>query len=268
MTYKDLSLKTREISNLIDDNTLTINKLIDFLVDNKLIKKVELKFPHKRFTRYLFRDASELEIASSLFKDAYLSHYSAAYYHGLINKKINNVYINKEQSPKPRNKDNLEQSNIDKAFSRPMRASNTFAKYGKFNIYLLSGKKTGNLGVISDKGVNVTDLERTLIDIAVRPIYAGSINNIVQIYKNAKGKVSVAKIKNYLDKLDYIYPYHQVIGFYLDICGYEESDLSIMESLPMEYKFYLTYNMSSKEYSERWKVFYPTDLLSLFATSR
>ena len=39
-------------------------------------------------------------------------------------------------------------------------------------------------------GVRVTDLERTLIDIAVRPEYAGGVYEVLNVYRLAKGKVS------------------------------------------------------------------------------
>ena len=62
-----------------------------------------------------------------------------------------------------------------------------------------------------------TNLERTLIDAAVRPVYAGGVFEVRKAYQLAKEKVSVNRLAALLQKLNYIYPYHQAIGFYLEL---------------------------------------------------
>ena len=127
-------------------------------------------------------------------------------------------------------------------------------------IILTNGKFTNKLGVIKRQNNNqcfdFTDLERTLIDVAVRPVYAGGVFEVIEAYNNAKGKLNVKKLVDYLDKLNYIYPYHQVIGFYLEKSGYNESVLELFRK-EMKFNFYLTYDIRNKEYSEKWKLFYP-----------
>ncbi len=157
----------------------------------------------------------------------------------------------------------LTQERIDKTFSKSQRVSNSYFLFNKYNIQMLNGKGTGNLGVIkslqSGQYFEYTDIERTLIDIAVRPMYAGGVSEVLEAYKKARGRVEVKKLAKYLEKIDFIYPYHQVIGFYLERAGYTESDFTQFAK-EMDYKFYLTYNIPNKIFSQKWQLYYPSEL--------
>ena len=77
---------------------------------------------------------------------------------------------------------------------------------------LLSGKDTNRLGVqeiTGDQGerIDLTNLERTLIDIAVCPAYAGGTQNVLFSYSRAIQKISVDLLVEMLEDLDYLYPY-------------------------------------------------------------
>jgi predicted transcriptional regulator of viral defense system len=159
------------------------------------------------------------------------------------------------------NSGRLEQGNIDRAFSCNMRQSNQVARYDDIEIYLLNSKNVGRIGVkdfdLNGVKLRVTDIERTLIDITVRPNYSGGIYEVLHAYEAAKDRVSVNRLMATLKKLDYTYPYHQAIGFYMEQAGYSESVLKLVEKMEIKYDFYLTYKMKEPEYSERWKLYYP-----------
>jgi hypothetical protein len=91
----------------------------------------------------------------------------------------------------------------------------------------------------------------------VRPNYSGGIYEVLHAYEAAKDRVSVNRLMATLKKLDYTYPYHQAIGFYMEQAGYSESVLKLVEKMEIKYDFYLTYKMKEPEYSERWKLYYP-----------
>ena len=61
---------------------------------------------------------------------------------------------------------------------------------------MLSGKHTNDLEVqkaLLSNGakVRVTSVERTFIDITVRPTYAGGVHQVLESYRRAKGKPQV-----------------------------------------------------------------------------
>ena len=114
--------------------------------------------------------------------------------------------------------------------------------------------------IVTDENENlqVTDIERTLIDIAVRPSYAGGLYEVLNAYRKAQGRVSINKLTAMLRKLNYIYPYHQAIGFYLHKAGvYKETQIELLKQFDFKYDFYLTHQMKEREYSKEWRLYYP-----------
>lgn len=219
-----------------------------------------------------FENASIYEIASNIFHEGYLSHYSAITLWGLSEQIPKSIYITLEQTTGPAKtvKRVLEQSAIDNAFQKPQRLSETITEYNSHRLILLRGKNTKRLGVldmqkIGDSSIKVTDIERTLIDIAVRPAYSGGIFEVLKAYRMAKENhnASINKMSGYLNKLNFIYPYHQAIGFYLERAGnYSDKMLEIFRRKPKEHDFYLTYEIEKEQmaYSKEWRLFYPKGL--------
>jgi len=212
-------------------------------------------------TRYVWRPASPLQIAASIKPRAYISHGSAVFVHALTDQLPKTIYINSEQSLKARATSVLTQSGIDRAFSSKQRESNLIFKFDDWRIVVIAGKHTGRLEVSPfplEKGmVDATRLERTLIDIAVRPAYAGGVYQVLQAYTNARTRVSIATLIATLKQMDYVYPYHQAIGFYMQRAGYEQKQLSRLRALSLTYDFYLAHDMRDRLYDSDWRIFYP-----------
>jgi predicted transcriptional regulator of viral defense system len=205
----------------------------------------------------------------SLHSKGYFSHKSAVFFHGLTTEAQHDFFLNIEQSPKPRRRGKLAQEAIDSAFELPARISSNIAEYNGKRIYLLSGKATNNLEVIEHFGpdkdlVRVTSLERTLIDTAVRPEYAGGVSEVLKAYRTARHQLSVPKLVTILKKLDYIYPYHQSIGFYMcKAGGYDNEKLELLRQIPMEFDFYLTNEITEPCYDKSWRICFPRSLYSI-----
>lgn len=248
----------------------TFYEFLESLILKNII--ISVNIPMHNQIKYALFSSSEYKIALEIKKDAYFCHRTAMYIHNLIPNEPEpiNIYINSEQRKKPNNKDTLLiQENINKAFSQHMRETKQIVKVKNSNIYVLSGKKLNRLGVeianFKSEKVPVTGLERTLIDITVRPNYAGGVNEILKAYLMAKDKIDVPKLVSMLNKMKYIYPYHQAIGFYMENAGYKDCDLNLLREINIIYDFYLTYAMTEKSYSKKWKIFYPKDFCSLEA---
>lgn len=212
-------------------------------------------------TRYVWGTVSPYSIGLSLRSGAYLSHGSAAFLHGISNIVPRIVYVNREQSPKPR-PESLTQKGIDRAFAGNPRTSRYAFTHGDYRFLLLSGKFTNRLEVErlegpSGEAVDATTLDRTLIDITVRPIYAGGVVEVLRAYEAARDRTSVRAVASILKKLDYVYPYHQAIGFYMQRAGYDSKKLPHLKALGLNYDFYLTNRMVKPKYDKEWRLFYP-----------
>lgn len=265
---------TSDLQKILDRNrgysewrlatTTRAKEFIEYLINKSKLKKISIDFPTP-IIRYIWgAESSELiyDIALSLKKDAYLSHYTAMFFFNLTEQIPKNIYVTYEQSLKSRGE--LTQESIDKAFEQPARLTNNVASYHNYKITLLNGKFTGKTGVIKSPGENgldlaITNIERTLIDAAVRPQYSGGIFEVLKAYEKAKESVSVNKIKAYLKTMDFIYPYHQVIGFYLEKAGYSAKRLELLHE-NITYDFYLTHEIKEAAFSEKWRLYYPKTL--------
>lgn len=244
----------------------TTEEFIKFLVDRSELRILSLKQVDGSGTlvRYGRGSPTPFEVALSVRPSSYLSHGSAVYIHGLTEQVPRTIYVNREQSAKPRGSVPTQES-IDRAFSNSQRQSNYSFSFSDWRVVILSGKNTGNLEVIDAKdpqggGIRVTNIERTLIDIAVRPVYAGGVFEVLNAYRAAKERMSVNVLIATLKKLDYIYPYHQAIGFYMSRASYDESRTARLKKLGLQWDFYLTHGIGDREYDPTWRLFYPKGL--------
>ncbi len=240
-------------------------EFINYLVKNSKLKRLEFPFPYRPELRHTWGDVPLLEILLTLKKDSYYTHYTAMRMHGLTEQVPKTIYLNHEQPAHAQNR-NLEQGRIDAAFSRAPRVSNNFMQHKGIRICLINGMNTNQLAVVDQEvnydasgpvRVRLTNLERTLIDISVRPIYAGGVAEVLKAFELAKDRVSVNRMAAILQKLGYVYPYHQAIGFYLDRAGYDQSSVELMQRFPMDFDFYLDYKMGKTDYVKKWRLHIP-----------
>lgn len=204
-------------------------------------------------------------VAQTIKKEGYLSNYSAMYIHQLTLQIPKSIYISfdkyEERNSFNESDINLEQDAIDKAFSKPQRITSEVYKSeldGTRYFFLQKKSHSSDFGIINENGLSFTDLERTLIDIAIRPSYSGGVFEVLEAYRSAISKVDISKLNDYLCKFNYVYPYHQLIGFYLEKAGYDISKLKPFFDKKSNLNFYLTYNMTNKNLDYKWGVYYPT----------
>jgi len=262
------------IQSIVDENrvfwrlakSMSYSDFVDYLVAKTKLNKQVFNFSYRPIVRYVWGGVPLYELLLSLKANSYLTHYTAVYFHDLTEQTPTTIYINVEQERKPRPKGTLIQERIDAAFKRPTRLSKNVAHYQGRTIRMLNGMHTGNLGVIEMSGpdgetLRITDVERTLIDITVRPEYAGGIHEVLKAFRLAKNKVSINRLAATLKKIDYTYPYHQAIGFYLEKAGvYNKSQLDLMKKFEIKYDFYLMHEMKDYEYSPQWQLYFAKGL--------
>lgn len=237
-------------------------RFIEFLVEKVGLRIVELRSErYKRIVRYAWGQSSPYLMALSLRPRAYLTHGTAVLLHGLNDQLPKVIYANQEQSEKPQG-GRLSQERLTLAFSRHQRASSYVYTLEGHRIVLLSGKQTGGLGVVRMKGpageeLPVTSIARTLVDIVVRPAYSGGIIQVLEAYRGARGQVDVGELVHTLRKLDYVYPYHQAIGFLMERAGYPVEECAKLGRLGMQFDFYLIHGMKKPKRDPKWRLFFP-----------
>lgn len=242
------------------------SKFIKQLTKNLPMKSVKIKCGKKDSIRFIWKDVSKYDIFLSLAKKTYFTHQTALFLHKLIDEEKSTIYLNFEQTDKSFLKKNqLSQEGIDSAFQRPQRMTNNIAHLDDDTIYILNGQNTNRCGVTKITtpygDLDVTGIERTLIDIVVRPEYSGGVQEVLKAYQRAKDLITANNIAEMLKKIGFVYPYHQAIGFLLQKAGYSDgAQLDTLKSFRMPFNFYLARQMSNPAYSEEWKLFYPRDL--------
>jgi predicted transcriptional regulator of viral defense system len=261
---RDLKSKQLIPSRLNYEDLLAATSLGDKISLAK-IEHIGKANPQKtELIRYLINSPFPFSIALSLRSRSYLSHSSAVFLNGLSDQIPKNIFVNKEQLDKYWSNE-LTQEGIDRAFENKGRQSNYIWSWNDYRFTLLNGKNTKEHGVINIKLetgeiVRTTNLERTLIDIVVRPAYCGGIDNLIEIYHRAKDRVSAKQIIKALKKLDHSYPYHQSIGFLMERAGFEKNEYEQLRKLGMDYDFYLDYKIKNKKYDKNWRIYYPKEL--------
>jgi hypothetical protein len=241
---------------------LKTEEIVEHLLSHTKLRRVVLtSTTYPGLTRFSWGDPSPYSVALSLRPEAYLSHLTAAFLNGLTDQIPRVIYVNREQSSKPRS-GTLAQEGIDRAFARPQRESNYVLQFDSWQVILVSGKNTERLEVSELKGpdgeaLDCTGPERTLIDMAVRPSYGGGVHEVQKSFRTARGRISINTLVATLRRLDYIYPYHQAIGFYLEQAGFEKPSLEPLRAMGINYDFYLAHGMKKPAYSQPWRLFHP-----------
>lgn len=247
---------------LLPHNLRSFNKFLEWLVEIGLIK-IE-RAPYK--VAYIPSSSKSIfKKTLAFYENSYLSFLSAFYLHQLTLEMPKTIYVTYEQFPKHISKHLLTQESIDIAFSKPIRHTKNVAKIGGHTVYFLNRKYSENLGVekviLENEAISVTNLERTLIDALVRPEYSGGIDGVVNVFKSAGDRIiSVQTFLEIYARLDYIYPYHQAIGFLLEKTNNPNKEL-IEEffKMPKPFKFYLVHNIPKEklEFNKKWNIYYP-----------
>jgi predicted transcriptional regulator of viral defense system len=247
-------------------------EFVAFLKKQKL-SEYRFKFPHREEAVYVWGNAPLLQLLAHIHNQPIFSHYSAAKIHGLTEQTPTAIYMNLGRTrsgiPPSGGHAPLQQENVDKAFARPPRITTNVAEVGRRRIYMLNTtERHQDIGVIKqevqDEEVRfiarVTNLERTLIDLAVRPFYSGGVGEVLKAYRNARSNVSINKLVSMLTDLDYVYPYHQSIGFYLERSGYRANQIDLLKKKPITCDFYLDYEMINPDYVADWRLHVPKGL--------
>lgn len=247
----------------------SVGDFIAFLLKSSDLKRYQFNFPHRPETLYVWKSVPTMEMLLHVKSRSFYSHYTAMRMHGLTEQMPAVIYISHERTGYeiPSEKVELEQAAIDQAFQQPSRITTNSAVFGDRNVVLIHGGYTGQLGVEETNitfgtdgtaKVRITSLERTLIEAAAKPWYSGGVAEVAKAFEQARTTVSVNRMGAMLGELNFAYPYHQAIGYYMERAGYRESQLALMRRFPMSSDFYLEHAMVNATYLKEWRLWVPS----------
>jgi len=245
--------------------SLKTKEFVAFLLEERILKAHHFVFSGIPITVYV--RGQKYSIYEMALKTggagAYISHYSAAFINELTDQVPKTIYVTVPQARKHSEQVILTQEQIDSAFSTESRPSKAIVSIEGYRIARLNSMDSEGVGVVESKApegtrVLVTDIERTLLDIVVRPIYAGGPHQVLQSFSRAYGRMSTNRLMAYYKKMKYIYPYHQAIGFYMEKAGnYSDNSIKMLRNIKKDRDFYLLHGMTDAVYVPEWRLFVP-----------
>lgn len=272
-------LRGKDVAQVFEDQrefwrltkSMTVRSFIDFMTEKTLLSEVRFAFPQRDVIGYTWGQVPTLEVLLGLIDDSFYSHYTAVRIHGLTEQVPKTIYVNHERSRtsalgRDEPQSAYEQDAIDRAYRRPPRVSHNQTTFNGTRIVLLQSAYQHGIGLTSgavnyggDRPLKLryTTLERTLIDAAVRPFYAGGVFEVAKAFENARDEVSVNAMAAMLKNMRFGYPYHQAIGYYLERAQYKPSVVELFRKMPMERDFFLTHEMKKTSYVKRWRLHVP-----------
>ncbi|MDN6900675.1 hypothetical protein [Oenococcus sicerae] len=243
-----------------------------------LFSRLAVTYKGKQLTRLVpnFVEVSVYDIALSLTlnKRAYFSCLSALYLNQLTVLNPTDLYLNFEQSEKPRDPNNaiLTQAKADYGFRRPARTTNNTAEFTyrgtDYRLSFLNGQHTNYLGIgqialhDAKQTAFIANLERSLIEAMIHPEYCGGVGNVLEAFIMAKDLISITKILDYLSQINYVYPYEQALLFYIQRAGYPQQHLhTVRQAIEVRHlnqiKFYLQHQMINPILDQQSQVYFP-----------
>jgi len=235
----------------------------------KHVKKVAVRW-NTQSNGTLFTLTNEFNVEDLLTawtrKDRFISHYSAMYFNELTEQMPVQHYISREvKGRKSVIKTAISKEKMKQSFMKSPRETTLYCRFEKSVFYFLLHNDTKRLGITNKKitrngktnVIQLTDVERTLIDISIAPHHSGGISNIVSAFRNAR--IDLKKLKNYYLSMELTYPYFQRIGFFLEKAGKSDLARKWQSMMPEpELEFFLDKNYTrSWKFDESWKLFHP-----------
>ncbi|MFY4785971.1 hypothetical protein ACOTVT_11310, partial [Aliarcobacter butzleri] len=85
---------------------------------------------------------------------------------------------------------------------------------------------TQEIGIIKYKGYKISSINRAFVEIISNIQYSKTPDDVIYEFKNLKDKLDINEIFNIIEKFDFVYPYYQLAGYYLEKIGFLKEELS------------------------------------------
>lgn len=261
---KDLFMKNLDQWKI--SKYLKYSNFLEFLLKEELFVCDKIGFASEKgrvHTIYSSPGTSVYEKVCGLNEKAYLSYFSASYLYSLTEQIPKDIYV---CMPSQVSKHiDLTQEDIFESMTKDYKKNNNFGKLGDTLVHSIFGIKMDNIVISVDHPiygkVRLPLPEKHLIDLAIRPELSGGVEEVIKAYAESRSLVSVNVVRKLIKDFNFSYPYHQIIGFYMDISGkYTEPELKKIEKLGINFIMPLHKGISPDSdnvaIDERWKVLF------------
>jgi len=253
-----LILKVLKDEELVSKNLSSI-AFFQKLKDEFALTTYSVQSDKIRKERYSIKKIGIFNIVEAFEKNSFFSMSTSLNIQGLSDIKNNIIFYSKELSIKPGHDYidyDLTQEKIDNAYSKPYRKTKNIAKYKDKHLVYLTPKNTNQVGVILYDGYKVSSVNRVLIEMIVNVQYFKSFNDVIEIFIPLKKQLDPKKINKILKKMNFIYPYLQLLGYALEEIGFNRNELIDFNKNKSEFVFYTNKNSKVYDYSEYWNIRY------------
>lgn len=204
-------------------------------------------------------DVSEEQMLLGFKKGSFFSMSTSLSKQGLNDYRNEFIFISKELTAKntKRSTSDLTQDAIDQAFKKDYRRTSVVGSFRDKHIVFLSPKNTHDFGVITrSSGLRLSSIDRAFVEMVVNVQYFADSRNIIRVFEPLKDELRVDAIYEVLRKFDFIYPYYQSMGYYLEKIGFDKNQLQKFKNEVKGLKFYTDKKAKKYYYNDYWQMYH------------
>lgn len=263
MTKEDLhSVFDASKSLRLIASSLSFSAFHNKLIKNGLLQD-SVKIKDRVYVRYTMSQDINIQIykfaATIEAKRRFFSMSTSLNVQGLSDFRQEIVFLTKERFNK-NYYDNVEltQEKIDNAFSKPYRRTQAIGKFHGYNIALIEANRTGRneFEVIEYNEFKVSSINRAFVEIISSVGYMKSATDIIKTFIPLKDKLDLDRVFKVIKKFDFVYPYYQLAGYYLERIGFSKTELKKFHKELSEFDFYTQKAQEHYEYDAYWKIYH------------
>lgn len=238
-------------------SSLSFNSFLLKLIDEGLTQKSLTIRGHIK-TRYTFyQDFNIYDFCDSLEKNSFFSMSTALNLQGLSDFRRDFIFVSKERTTRiEQGNVTLTQEDIDNAFSKKPRRTNAYDKINNHIVVLLEANNTDTFEIIEYNEYKVSSINRAFVEMISNVQYLQSSEAIIEVFAKIKDKLDIDRIYTIIEKFDFIYPYFQLAGFYLERIGFSKTELEKFYTQKSELNFYTQKNKNQYGFDGYWKIYY------------
>ena len=213
------------------------------------------------------KNPNKFLLARALYPSSYVTYEAAIYCLKLNEVEPKNIHMAKERLNYSSNKESNLITNdlLANAFLKEPRKSSHYASYNGTIFTFIEREFTNLIGIEPSirfgEEVLTTNIERTLIDVAISPQYVGGYKKACKIWNQffLQNEINIQELATMYQKLNYKYPYWQRIGFILKNEANEKlaNDWKQFFSKP-QFSFFADRPFAKNwSYDNEWHIYYP-----------